>query len=164
MGTFSELLAKNGVFFTLYELQKGGFQEFLERLQVEFSRYQRYHQELSLLLLSVNEYDRYAAQEKAGRMARLMGEVNLFVRKRLRLMDFSSVFMDDKILIGLPQTPLKAARSFGQRIQTQISRAFFESEGKMFNITATMRAVSLQEHPVSYAEGLIEQTELARPF
>lgn len=158
-GTFSELLARKGLFFTLYQLQTGGFEEFCQRLEIEFARIQRYRQDLSLILLQIGEISRLARAEKAGRIARLMEEVNLFVRRHLRIMDFSVVFKEDAILIGLPETSADDARNFALRVQQRISAQALEIDGKKFQLTASARVCSGQDEKVRYAEELIERVE-----
>ena len=45
-----------------------------------------------------------------------MEEINLLARKEIRTMDFSSVFLYDKIVVGLPETDEKGAEIFAARL------------------------------------------------
>lgn len=163
-GSFSELLARKGVFFTLYHLQSGGFQEFQQRLQIEFARYERYRQDLSLIHLAVNEYDHYRHREKVGRIGRLMEELNLSIRRFLRIMDFSSVYRENGILICLPQTALDDARIFALRLSKNVRAAPLEIDGKSFGLTVTPRLASCRQDSPRFAEDLIEKVEENQPL
>lgn len=162
-GTFSELMAQKGVFFTLYQLQMGGFQEFHQRLETEFARYQRYKQDLALILLEVNNYDQLAQSEKSGRMARLMEELNLFLRKNLRIMDFSCVFRERDLIIGLPETDFQNSVRLARRLRQKIADESFELEDKSFRLEVTPRVASCREHFVQYPDELIEKAEEMPP-
>jgi len=162
-GTFSELMAQKGVFFTLYQLQMGGFQEFHQRLETEFARYQRYKQDLALILLEVNNYDQLAQSEKSGRMARLMEELNLFLRKNLRIMDFSCVFRERDLIIGLPETDFQNSVRLARRLRQKIADESFELEDKTFRLEVTPRVASCREHFVQYPDELIEKAEEMPP-
>lgn len=160
-GTFSELMAKKGVFFTLYQLQMGGFQEFQQRMETEFARYQRYKQDLSLILLEVKDYDRLVQTEKSGRLARLMEELNLFLRKNLRIMDFSCVFRERDLIMGLPETDFQSSVRLARRLRQKIADHEFELDDKVFKLDVVPRIASCREHFVQYPDELIERAEEA---
>lgn len=163
-GSFNDLLQRKGAFFRLFNLQTGGFEEFQQRLQIEFARHERYQQELSLLVLQANEYDHYARQEKTGRMARLMEELNLQIRRRLRIMDFSAVFRESQILIGLPETSPEDARTFGLRIGHQLAAETLVIDEETFSFTFTLKLASCKGDQVRYAEELMERAEQKPPL
>lgn len=163
-GTFAELIAKKGYFFTLYQLQSGGFQEFQQRLEVEFARYERYKQDISLLILRITNYHQYTSCAEPAQLARLMESVNLFIRNKLRVMDFSSVFRDHQIVIALPQTSAEASKTFGIRIRNQLATNPFEVERNFFHLMADVRVSSCELDKIQYAEELIERAEEATPL
>lgn len=158
-GTFSELMAKKGVFFTLYQLQMGGFQEFQQRLEVEFARYQRYKQDLSLILLEASNYEELSRQNKSGRLARLMEELNFFVQKNLRVMDFSCVFRDRHLVVGMPEIGYAAAVQLARRLAGQVKAHQFQVDETPFTIAVRAKVASCKEHFIQFAEQLIERAE-----
>ncbi|HEX5038107.1 MAG TPA: ABC transporter transmembrane domain-containing protein [bacterium] len=160
-GTFPQLMAKKGVFFTLYQLQMGGFQEFQQRMETEFARYQRYRQDLSVILLDVSNYDQLAQNEKAGRLARLMEELNLFLRKNLRIMDFCCVFRERELLIGLPETNFQNSVRLARRLRQKIAEQVFEVDEKGFKLDVVPKVASCREDFVRYPDELIEKAEEA---
>lgn len=163
VGTFPELLAKKGIFFNLYQLQIGGFQEFLQRLEVEFARHERYKEDISLLIFRINN-DFLAQSDNGGTIARLMEELNLFIRKNMRIMDFSCVFRENHLLLAMPETPDAAARLLGLRLQNRIASHPFGADGKLFHPITSLAVVSCKENHPKYAEELIEfaQEELLK--
>lgn len=163
-GTFNELITQKGIFFNLYQLQTGGFQEFQQRLQIEFARHMRYRQDLSLLVLSVREYNDYAKCEEVAWLTRWMQAICLNLRKNMRVMDFSATFKDSKIVIGLPHTSLDAAERMGKRMREYLAAEEVSVDRKKLRATVVVQATSCKNRTIEFAEQLIEEAERNLPI
>jgi diguanylate cyclase (GGDEF)-like protein len=157
MGSFSDLLKSGGTFFKLYSLQYGGFSEFKHRFEVEFERHSRYGQELSVLLLKVNEYDSFLNLMGAEAMAKLMTDIELFVRKKLRTMDFCAIFMGRKIIVGLPETAPEKVDHLITRINEALETTEFHSQGKKVSISLRWSIASLKTMQAKNPEEIYRQ-------
>jgi ABC-type multidrug transport system fused ATPase/permease subunit/GGDEF domain-containing protein len=153
-GTFQELLDNKGYFFRLYNLQTGGFQKFRELFEAEFQRYIRYDQELTLCMGQVQEISNLAGEVDGNALASLMEEINLLVRKNLRIMDFSAVYAEDKIVMALPETDIAGARAAIERVQWHLQEAVFQVGGVTVKPNVSIGVVACRTAGVRYGEDL----------
>lgn len=156
-GSFSELMKRKGLFFDLYSLQFGGFAEFKRRFEIEFERNARYGQELSLLVLEVGGADELAARHGTQMLSLLMEKFDLFVKKKLRIMDFSAVFGLNRVVIGLPETPPAGARMLAERLKSFADQQRIEIAGTPFKVTFLHGVASLKETRGRYPEEIFEK-------
>ncbi len=156
-GSFPGLMLRKGLFFDLYSLQFGGFAEFKRRFEIEFERNARYGQELSLLVLEVGGADELVAGHGAQMQSLLMEKFDLFVKKKLRIMDFSAVFGLNRVVIGLPETPPAGARILVERLKSFANQERIEIAGTPFKVTFSHGVASLKETRGRYPEEIFEK-------
>lgn len=156
-GTFDELLKKKGLFFKLYNFQFGGFEVFKEHLDMEFQRFIRYKQNLSLVIMEVDNFENLTNKYTSEQLLRFMVEINLFIRHNLRVMDFSTVFYEKQIMVSLPEADSEQARTFCNRINKFLEKEKFEIDKKRMSISLTMGIVSCKEIHAQYGEDLFEK-------
>lgn len=148
-GTFDELLKKQGRFFSLYNLQFGGFQKFVDTFDAELQRVQRYKEHLTLVMLENREFEELIKDAHPNVAMKYMEEIDLFIKKHIRVMDFSATYFGNKIVIALPETNSHDAKNMLKRLRS----AF-----KGFRERATFRAaiVSCKEVHAKQSEEMFE--------
>lgn len=156
-GSFPELMKRKGLFFNLYSLQFGGFAEFKRRFDIEFERSARYGQELSLLMVELNGSNEINARHGAHVMSLLMEKLDLFIKRKLRIMDFSAVFGFNRVVIGLPATPPAGVRILADRLSDLAKQEKFEIGGTVFSPELNYGIASLKETQARYSEEIFQK-------
>lgn len=155
-GTFEELLNKKGKFFKLYNYQFGGFEIFKEHFETEFQRYIRYKQDLSLIIMEVNDFEKLAKKYPFEKTLEFINEINLFIRRNLRVMDISTAFHEKQILVALPEVNVNGAKAFCKRILELLKREKFRIDNDKIAVDIIMGIVSCMSIHAQYGEDLFE--------
>ena len=134
VGKFSKLLNMRGVFSRLYYLQNSGFSEFKRRLEVELQRRERYGKELSVVFIRIFKFPEEIRSLGGNTITKVMKEIECYIRQEIRIMDFCSVFGEDKILIALSDTPDEGALNFIKTIKLKINNHTFNFKDIKFKI------------------------------
>lgn len=158
-GTFKELINKKGRFYDLYNIQSGGFQEFKRRLDVELERHQRYREAVSLLMIEPHDYQLWKEQETPQALSLVMENIAQKIRHRLRVMDFCSVYTENKIVIALPQTDAAGAELMVGRLLPILEKIPFQLKDKTLQTTFFFGLGSCNPHEWAYSEQLFLQAE-----
>jgi ATP-binding cassette, subfamily B, bacterial len=158
-GTFQELMDKKGAFFDLYNIQLGGFQEFRRRFEIEIERHLRYREPLSLLILEPLSFQEWRCNESANVIPLIMESIAQEVRRHVRVMDFCSVYSENRIAISLPQTNAEGAQAFLKRLTRVLKKASFSAEGKLFKSKFRIGLSGCSETEVIYSEQMFTSAE-----
>ncbi|GAB6176510.1 GGDEF domain-containing protein [Desulfobaculum senezii] len=118
-------------------------QYFDEHLVDELKRAQRYHQEISLLMLDLDHFkainDTYGHQ--AGDL--VLREVGALLQETLRSMDFPARYGGEEFAVILPHTSEDKAWNLAERLRHKIARMRFSHKGRDFTVTASIGVASL---------------------
>jgi ATP-binding cassette, subfamily B, putative efflux pump len=155
-GTFKELMDRKGTFFTLYNLQQGGLEEFLQRMDMELQRHYRYEQNFSLALFEIENSGKDASKIPAQDFAQIMKEIDLIVKKEIRVMDFSSVFAENKIVVGMPEVDEGGAQIFAERMAHILRKYHFENHGIKKTAGLKYGLTSVGKKKLIYSEKLFQ--------
>lgn len=106
-----------------------------EHIAQEFSRWQRFHQPLSLLVWDIDHFkqinDRFGHQ--AGDKAlRIVGQV---LRNAVRAVDFVGRYGGEEFVMLLPGTDLEDALKVAEKLREAVKRCGFNSRGKPVPVT-----------------------------
>jgi ABC-type bacteriocin/lantibiotic exporter with double-glycine peptidase domain len=145
VGGFSDLLKRRGVFSRLYYLQNSGFTEFKRRLEVEFQRRTRYGHEISVVAARVVNLPGELMILGGSARVQVMKDIECFIRGEIRIMDFCSVFGEDKILIALSDTLESGAQQFIQIIQKKVRNKLFHHRGSQFKVELMAEILPIQK-------------------
>ncbi|MGA1742636.1 MAG: GGDEF domain-containing protein [Pseudohongiellaceae bacterium] len=122
----------------------------MEKLLVtEYKRYQRYGLKFSMLLVSIDGYDkirRQHGQDSGDAIFRAVAEV---FQKSLRQPDIPAQWDREEFLILLPHTGKESARLVAQRLCKQISQHQFYLDGTPEKATATIAVREATEEDLS---------------
>lgn len=156
-GTFTELLDAKAKFFRMYNLQHGGFQEFLRKFNTEVQRHLRYDSDLSLIMGHVPEARALLKHHDTKAAAQLMDDICIAISKTLRIMDFAAVYSDDKIVVALPETSTQGASQLNARIRDILRTTHFASSGQTIRPHWQSSVAGCGETSVRFGEDLIAQ-------
>ena len=158
-GTFQQLIERKGPFFDLYNIQMGGFQEFLRRLEIELERHHRYREDLSILILRPRNFSAWKSTESAPTISLLMEAISQKIRRELRVMDFCSVYAEDHIAVALPQTDHAKAEIFLRRLRGLLAMTSFQVGEKEFRTDFDFGIADCAVHEWNYSERLFTRAE-----
>ena len=160
-GTFDDLLKKKGHFFRLYNFQFGGFEVFKQHFDIEFQRVNRYKHDLSLIVMEVNNYNKLFGKYIFENRINFITELDLLIKKKLRAMDFSTIFQEKQILVALPETNTENAKLFCNRINNILEKQKIKILEEEFSVSLTMGIVSCKETAIVYSDDLFEKASKA---
>lgn len=98
----------------------GGFRALKNGLEYEFRRAQRYEHPLSVLLLTLDDYDLLLEKQGHKAAAALVGALVVSLRETLRAVDRIYRLDKDRFLLLMPETPLSGSRIAAQRIRDRL--------------------------------------------
>lgn len=152
-------MEKKGRFFDLYNLQMGGFQEFLRRLDIEIERHIRYEEPLSLILLEPTAAREWSEQLQAAELSELMELICQQIRRQLRVMDFCSLYTERRMAIALPQTNREGAEIMIARMKKTLAEQSWSFQGHNYQSAFHMGLSSCREDEWTYSEQLFVKAE-----
>ncbi|MEW6263152.1 MAG: GGDEF domain-containing protein [Thermodesulfobacteriota bacterium] len=130
---------------------------FNQRLDEEFRRAQRYHGQLSLILLDLDDFKK--VNDAWGHLVgdRLLAVTAKAIKLAVRGFDFTARFGGEEFAVICPETDLAGARIVAERLRTAIDVTNFTVKGKVIPITisagvATLRADDNPERLVDRAD------------
>ena len=158
-GTFQALMNSKGRFFDLYNIQTGGFQEFIRRFEIEIERHIRYAEPLSLVLLQPVRYTQWKQQESPPRLALIMETICQSIRRHLRVMDFCTLYTDKTIAVVLPQTYQEGMTTMLDRMKKVLEETMFSVADESYTSEFTVGTSSCSADEWTYTEQLFVQAE-----
>jgi PleD family two-component response regulator len=86
-----------------------------------------------------------------------MDAVDIFVKRHIRIMDFSSVYTDDRLVIALPETDAHAASRMLERLARHIGSFKYEIEGLSYGLNFKAGYVCSADVNARHSETLFEK-------
>ncbi len=121
-GTFEELFDKKGAFYRFYWRQFGGLSAFRQQLGLEFERASRYGSRFCLAVLRVMSYGKITEKEGALAADGFVEEVDLILKRSIRMGDNCAVLDGDTILLLLPEIEAAQLTAFFNRMSKVLPR------------------------------------------
>ena len=90
---------------------------------------------------------------------KVMEKINLMILRSLRIMDFSSVFLDHRVVAALPETDGQGALVLAQRIEGQFQTDSVTVDGKQYKVLLRFGCASADSDAPFFPEQLVEQAE-----
>ncbi|MFT5171067.1 MAG: ABC-type multidrug transport system fused ATPase/permease subunit [Candidatus Marinamargulisbacteria bacterium] len=108
-GGFMELLQKKDVFYRLYEMQFGGYPQFMEQLAMLMKSVKRYDRPVSVGLIRIKNFKFLAQTMEVAELDSLLNDVGITTSLLLREADFCTYEGDGKWWILFQETAVKGA-------------------------------------------------------
>lgn len=134
---------------------------FLERLDEEIKRSQRYGEPLSVIMCDIDHFkhfnDTYGHQQ--GDV--LLKELGVILRRNIRKMDIASRFGGEEFSIVLPETRLLGANSVASRIRKQVEAYPFSGQKEPLHVTISLGVAEYDKARDKTPEDLIKRVDVA---
>ncbi len=119
-GHASELMEKKGLFYKLYELQFGGFQQFAHQLQFLLKTLRRYDRPVSLAVFKLIHFDKIQQHLDEKALDQFIDDIHLTISLFMREVDYVSYESDGRFWIALPETPNEGALMACERLEKHL--------------------------------------------
>jgi diguanylate cyclase (GGDEF)-like protein len=133
---------------------------FLQSLDTELRRSQRYGHPLSLMMIDIDHFknlnDTYGHQ--AGDL--VLAEVSKIFRKSIRSTDIAARYGGEEFCILLPETPISGVLVIGERLRKEVEKSVFNYHGVEIKCTISLGSATF---PVDAGDpqDLIRKADLA---
>ena len=131
-----------------------------ECLASEFSRANRYKQELALVMLDLDQFkllnDTYGHQGGD----KVLIETTEVINELLRMGDLFGRYGGEEFAVILPNTELTGAHDVAERIRKTIENNAIEYQGKNINVTVSIGIAVMNEYDTRY-EDIISRADIA---
>ncbi|MFW6303337.1 MAG: GGDEF domain-containing protein, partial [Candidatus Sumerlaeota bacterium] len=133
---------------------------FQENLLREMARSQRYHRDLSIILMHLDNL--VGIREKYGVHCsnRLLSKLGQFVRQFLRVNDMPARHSHDELAIVLPETDLRGAASAARRLLQSVDKETF-SDGEIELKPKFSIGITTWDEKIRTPDDLLERAEKA---
>ena len=118
---------------------------FMQRIDTEFSRAQRYKTPLSLLMIDIDDFKKI--NDGLGHLAgdQVLRHISAVFREYFRDADFPGRIGGDEFGVILPNTTLADARQLAERIRAIISEEYVEYDQNQFKFTMSFGVAEMHE-------------------
>ena len=110
----------------------------IERLQQQWSGYQRRHRPFTVALLDLDNFKRVNDELGHDIGDLVLMQAARVLRRQVRAEDTVARFGGEEFLILMPETDLDAARLLAERVRASIAEEAFVSAGQRFDMTASI--------------------------
>ena len=139
-----EELERLSVTDRLTELYNHGY--FMQHLEEEIGRAQRFGHVLSLIMLDIDDFKSFNDTYGHPHGDRVLQAVSLTITGMLREIDIAARYGGEEFVIVLPETDLEGALSVAERIRAGVERLSFEGFGIVDDVHKTI-SVGVATYP-----------------
>jgi len=133
--------------------QAYNYRYFVQKLEEEQRRAQRYSHPLSLVMVDIDWFKKLNDTYGHGPGNTVLRNLSRIIKGCIRDVDIFARYGGEEFVIILPQTPLAEARMIGERIRSQVEVAGFDLGAKEpVHITVSVGITSYPENGRSYDE------------
>ena len=119
-GPVNDLMEKKGLFYKLYELQFGGFQQYIHQLQFLLKTLRRYDRPVSMAALKVTNFEQIQAHFNEKQLDQWIDDAHLTISLFLREVDYVSYESEGRFWIAMPETNEEGARMACSRLKAHL--------------------------------------------
>ena len=134
---------------------------FLERLDEEMKRSQRYGKPLTFMMFDIDHFksfnDTYGHQQGDS----ILREMGLLLRRGLRKMDIPARYGGEEFAIVLPETNIKNASKVATRLKRDIDSFAFPGNSEPLHVTVSIGLSEFDQRRDNTKETLIKRADLA---
>ncbi len=135
---------------------------FRTKLSDEIRRSDRYHQQLSILMIDVDHFKEINDLQGHQTGNIILQEIVSIIKHSVRDVDIVARYGGEEFVVILPQTGLKDALSIAERMKNQVERAYFTNSQGQRDIRATISiGVAVYPDGVLSPNQLLERVDQA---
>ena len=127
----------------------------------EFNRAERYKEPLSLVLLEVDDFEKFAGDRGRAEADKLLRQVASVILQVIRETDLAARYGDDRFVVVMPQTGLEGAREFIGRLRKAIEAGDGDMNGGSARPRVSAGAASVPGEGVRTAPDLVSRAATA---
>jgi diguanylate cyclase (GGDEF)-like protein len=119
---------------------------FFDTARHEFTRSQRYHHQLAILMLDLDNYK--AINDNLGHVAgdQILVKIARFLEENIRQIDTLGRYGGDEFSILLPETDLEHATELADRLRVAVQTTSFEFDNQTINTTVSIGITSTNQY------------------
>ncbi len=116
----------------------------LEKLEQELVRAKRYHHELSVMMIDVDNFKKI--NDRCGHLAgdKVLGEIGTILTKNVRSIDTAGRYGGDEFLVILPHTSRDEAEHLAWRLKKNVAAHPFRVDHQQLHVMMSLGVSSLQ--------------------
>ncbi|MCX7678522.1 MAG: sensor domain-containing diguanylate cyclase [Spirochaetes bacterium] len=134
---------------------------FLERLDEEIKRCQRYEQPLSVIMCDIDHFKQFNDTYGHQQGDVILKEIGALIRKNIRKMDIASRFGGEEFSIALPETKLNGAHAVASRIRKQVEAYPFSGLKDPLHVTISLGVAEYDKARDKSPEDLLKRADTA---
>ncbi len=119
-GSLVDLMEKKGLFYKLYELQLGGFEQFLQQVHFLSKSLKRYNRPFSIAVADVVGFQVLSQRVDEKRLDHFIDDCGLTISLFLREVDYACYQSNGRFWIALPETQEDGARHACMRLEKHL--------------------------------------------
>jgi len=127
----------------------------------EFNRAQRYKASMSVVLVEINDYEKYSSGHGPDAAGRLVRHVASTILQMVRESDLAARYGEDRLAIIMPETGHDGADEFSQRLSRAIEETAVDGDGGAVKVSVTIGLASVPADDVATAPDLVEKAARA---
>ncbi|MFH1728290.1 MAG: ABC transporter transmembrane domain-containing protein [Pseudomonadota bacterium] len=156
-GTFNELLKKKDKFYRFYLRQFGGFENFKNRLDIEFERVGRYGRPITLIAISLINFDEFINDFGEDFTESVIRNLDFKIQGFIRLTDFGSHFEKNTYFVTLPEISSDQTKQFLARFKTTFKDCTFHFQDREKTIEFATSCIHYNSKSLKVSEDLMDQ-------
>ena len=138
------------------------YRYFGSKLTDEIRRSDRYHQQISLLMIDIDHFKEINDSQGHQTGNIILQEIASVIKQSVRDVDIVVRYGGEEFMVILPQTNLNDARSIAERIRTQMENSYFSNAQGQRHMKVTVSiGVAIYPDGVFSAEQLLEKVDRA---
>jgi len=127
----------------------------------EFNRSERYKEPLSLVLLEIDDIEKFAAERGRADADRVLRHVASVMLQVIRETDLAARYGDERFVVVMPQTGLDGAREFIGRLRKAVEAGGTEINGGSVRPCVSAGAASVPDDGIRTAPDLVARAAAA---
>jgi ABC-type bacteriocin/lantibiotic exporter with double-glycine peptidase domain len=124
-GHLVDLMEKKGLFYKLYELQIGGFEQFLQQVHFLLKSLKRYDRPFSVAVADIVGFKVLAQRVDEKQLDHFIDDCGLTISLFLREVDYACYQSNGRFWIALPETPEEGASQACMRLEKHLREVKF---------------------------------------
>ena len=133
---------------------------FLDLAECEFIRSKRFQRPLSVILVSVTEFNKIRSDHGEEVSNQVLAEVVIRCKSRVRDLDYFGRYEDNRLVLLLPEADKSAVQKIAERLQDAVVKKPISAGNEDFNVSLCLGGAEVSEN-ISVLEEFLSKAEEA---